>query len=112
MEACPHNKIAPASVIAGLHESQAGAGRHACPVCAYVEGKKAGEAGVRVPGGRIQGCQVGHSAPLSVLTTLPIAKVGQEGTNALSVLTKQASARALPNGRARVQSKQSRLRMA
>ena len=73
MEECVHGQSAPALVIEGLHDSQAGhgTGRHTCPVCAYAEGKKAGEARNPVPGGQIRECQVGNSAPLSVLINLP-----------------------------------------
>lgn len=38
METCLHGKSAPFSTISGLQESQAGAGRHKCAVCAYHAG--------------------------------------------------------------------------
>ena len=71
MEECSHGQGAPIPVIIGLHDSQAGTGRHRCPVCAYAEGRKAGEAGIRAPADRTEECQVGNVAPLSVLSRLP-----------------------------------------
>ncbi len=43
-ENCEHGNAAPRDMIAGLQDSQAGAGRHKCAVCAYQEGFKAGRA--------------------------------------------------------------------
>lgn len=37
-EHCNHGNVAPVEVLENLDESQAGAGRHKCAVCAYREG--------------------------------------------------------------------------
>lgn len=34
-EACKAGSVAPTAVLEQLHPSQAGSGRHKCPVCAY-----------------------------------------------------------------------------
>lgn len=71
MEQCSHGRSAPIAVITGLHDSQAGSGRHRCPVCAYVEGRKHGEAGISMPAGDTEECHVGKAAPGFVLSELP-----------------------------------------
>ena len=38
---CPHQSSAPVALLRELPRSQAGDGRHACPVCAYRAGFKA-----------------------------------------------------------------------
>jgi hypothetical protein len=42
METCSHNSDAPISILENLPYSQAGAGRHKCPVCAYNAGLRKG----------------------------------------------------------------------
>jgi hypothetical protein len=37
-ETCNHGAVAPVSLLSTLHDSQAGSGRHKCPVCAYEQG--------------------------------------------------------------------------
>ncbi len=37
-ETCSRKKAAPKSILQNLHPSQAGEGRHKCPVCAYAAG--------------------------------------------------------------------------
>jgi hypothetical protein len=34
-ETCIHGGVSPISLLAELHHSQAGSGRHRCPICAY-----------------------------------------------------------------------------
>ena len=43
MEDCPHGNSAPLEFLKNLQDSQAGAGRHKCVVCAYKEGFEAGK---------------------------------------------------------------------
>jgi len=42
MEGCDHGKNAPTEILINLADSQAGAGRHKCAICAYAAGYEAG----------------------------------------------------------------------
>jgi Domain of unknown function (DUF3883) len=44
-ETCIHGGVSPASLLAELHNSQAGSGRHRCPTCAYEQGFNIGSSG-------------------------------------------------------------------
>jgi len=44
VENCDHGHAAPRRMLAELPDSQAGMGRHKCPVCAYYHGFQAGMA--------------------------------------------------------------------
>jgi rubredoxin len=80
-EACAHGSTAPYKILENLHESQAGAGRHKCPACAYRLGIEAGIT-KRLGGApdgvekAIERCDEGSSAPKSILRSLPIYQGG------------------------------------
>lgn len=42
-ERCSGGSAAPRTMLEGLHASQAGTGRHKCPICAWKEGFEAGQ---------------------------------------------------------------------
>ena len=42
-ERCSEGTTAPKEMLQGLHHSQAGTGRHKCPICAWREGFEAGQ---------------------------------------------------------------------
>ena len=44
-ESCKHGAISPVSLLESLHDSQAGRGRHRCPICAYDQGFNLGSIG-------------------------------------------------------------------
>lgn len=44
-ETCIHGGVSPISILAELHNSQAGSGRHRCPTCAYEQGFNLGSSG-------------------------------------------------------------------
>lgn len=44
-ETCIHGGVSPVSLLANLHPSQAGKGRHRCPTCAYEQGFLLGSSG-------------------------------------------------------------------
>lgn len=44
-ETCIHGGVSPISLLAELHHSQAGSGRHRCPTCAYEQGFNLGSSG-------------------------------------------------------------------
>jgi hypothetical protein len=44
-ETCIHGGVSPISLLAKLHHSQAGSGRHRCPTCAYEQGFNLGSSG-------------------------------------------------------------------
>lgn len=44
-ETCIHGGVSPISLLAELHNSQAGSGRHRCPTCAYEQGFNLGSSG-------------------------------------------------------------------
>ena len=70
---CAHARQAPVELIERLHESQAGVGRHKCPVCAYALGGVAinADTTARHRGLEIESCAHGASAPAFVLAALP-----------------------------------------
>jgi hypothetical protein len=76
MEKCTHGNVAPTAVIGRLHDSQAGTGRHRCPVCSYSEGLQIGKLGQSLPTSGVEECQCGTSAPSSILSKLPVNQGG------------------------------------
>jgi hypothetical protein len=44
-ETCIHGGVSPISLLAELHHSQAGSGRHRCPTYAYEQGFNLGSSG-------------------------------------------------------------------
>lgn len=76
-ERCDHGSEAPSSALAKLPDSQAGAGRHKCPVCAYQIGFSYLKA--LPPSSSAAGwesCKHGSSAPVAVLNNLPPSQAG------------------------------------
>ena len=70
---CAHGRQAPVELIERLHDSQAGIGRHKCPVCAYEIGTAAiaTDGAARDRGLEIESCACGASAPGFILAALP-----------------------------------------
>ena len=66
MAECPHGSSMPDELIQGLEDSQAGTGRHKCPVCAYEKGTTH-----IVFGAGMESCGHGGLAPVHVLEDLP-----------------------------------------
>ena len=75
-ERCQHGTDAPIVALARLHDSQAGAGRHKCPNCAYQQGFRWGLTHDDFPSTDFETCQIGSTAPRSVLSTLPASQGG------------------------------------
>ena len=76
-ETCIHGGISPVSLLENLHNSQAGSGRHRCPICAYEQGFTLGstkqwgsyeEYCATLTDG--EKCQMGSIAPTSILINL------------------------------------------
>jgi hypothetical protein len=76
-ETCIHGGVSPISLLAELHSSQAGSGRHRCPTCAYEQGFNIGSSGNwksyeeycnTLKDSEI--CQIGSIAPTHILSTL------------------------------------------
>jgi hypothetical protein len=76
-ETCIHGGVSPISLLADLHLSQAGSGRHRCPTCAYEQGFNLGSSGnwnsyedfcnsITDP----ETCQIGSIAPAHILSNL------------------------------------------
>jgi hypothetical protein len=75
-ERCQHGNDTPIVALARLHDSQAGAGRHKCPNCAYQQGFQWGLTHDDFPTADLETCQIGLTAPRSVLSTLPVSQGG------------------------------------
>ncbi len=76
-ETCIHGGSSPISLLAELHHSQAGSGRHRCPTCAYEQGFNFGSSGIwnsyddycnTLKDSEI--CQIGSIAPTHILSIL------------------------------------------
>jgi len=76
-ETCIHGGVSPISLLAELHHSQAGSGRHRCPTCAYEQGFNLGssrnwnnyeEYCNTLTDSEI--CQIGSTAPFHILSNL------------------------------------------
>ncbi len=76
-EICIHGGVSPISLLEGLHHSQAGSGRHRCPICAFELGFNLGSSGtwktyadycITLNDAEI--CQIGSVAPAHILTNL------------------------------------------
>jgi len=67
---CEHGSAAPTEVLQGLPESQAGAGRHKCVICAFQRGL---EGAVGVPA---ETCDHGNAAPIPILLALSQSQAG------------------------------------
>jgi len=76
-ETCIHGGVSPISLLAELHHSQAGSGRHRCPTCAYEQGFNLGSSGNwnsydefanNLTDSEI--CQIGSIAPSNILSNL------------------------------------------
>ena len=76
-ETCIHGGVSPISLLAELHQSQAGSGRHRCPTCAYEQGFNLGSSGNwnsyeeycnTLTDSEI--CQIGSIAPSHILSNL------------------------------------------
>jgi hypothetical protein len=76
-ETCIHGGVSPISLLAELHHSQAGSGRHRCPTCAYEQGFNLGCSGNwssydeycnTLKDSEI--CQIGSIAPSHILSNL------------------------------------------
>ena len=76
-ETCIHGGVSPISLLAELHHSQAGSGRHRCPTCAYEQGFNLGSSGNwnsyeeycnTLTDSEI--CQIGSIAPSHILSNL------------------------------------------
>ncbi|MDR4988890.1 MAG: DUF3883 domain-containing protein [Bacteroidales bacterium] len=76
-ETCIHGGVSPISLLADLHHSQAGSGRHRCPTCAFEQGFNIGSSGnwntyedycnsLTDP----ETCQIGSIAPTHILSNL------------------------------------------
>lgn len=72
---CAHGSDAPEPVLLNLPESQAGAARHKCAVCAYSRGHSEGTQ-LRQLGSPVETCQHGNSAPTDILADLPESQAG------------------------------------
>ena len=75
-ERCQHGSNTPVAALARLHDSQAGAGRHKCPNCAYQQGFQWGLTHEDFPTVDLETCQIGLTAPRSVLSKLPDSQGG------------------------------------
>lgn len=76
-ETCIHGGVSPISLLAELHHSQAGSGRHHCPTCAFEQGFNLGSSGNwnnydeycnNLKDSEI--CQIGSIAPSHILSNL------------------------------------------
>lgn len=76
-ETCIHGGVSPVTLLASLHHSQGGSGRHKCPICAYEQGFQLGSSKVwktyesycktlKDP----ETCKEGNVAPTSILESL------------------------------------------
>lgn len=68
---CEHGSAAPDDLIAAIEESQAGAGRHKCVICAFQHGVS----NVAVAGD-VERCAHGSIAPIAMLVALPPSQAG------------------------------------
>lgn len=76
-EICIHGGVLPVGVLANLHHSQAGSGRHRCPTCAYEQGFLLGSSKKWKSYQEFsktiidaESCQIGIIAPTNVLRNL------------------------------------------
>lgn len=76
-ETCSHNSQAPASILAKLHESQAGKHRHKCCVCAYQVGYTLGSNHTKLPLGNLQECHERKTVAVAILNKLPHSQAGE-----------------------------------
>lgn len=70
MRNCAHGSAAPIAVLERLPDSQAGAGRHKCVICAFQRGQQ------DAIGGALEHCDHGNSAPIEVLRVLAESQAG------------------------------------
>ena len=70
MPQCAHDSAAPADVLQRLADSQAGAGRHKCVICAYQRGLEGNT------GAPTETCNHGNIAPVAVLEGLDHSQAG------------------------------------
>ena len=76
-ESCAHDNKAPTAVLDALHDSQAGAHRHKCCICAYQQGREIGRLNTAFPTtGEIEECRSGRRVPKQVLYKLPDSQAG------------------------------------
>lgn len=73
-ENCSHGNSAPRDLVQHLHPSQAGAGRHKCPVCAFHAGLTSA---AKFAGSLLETCQNGSRAPVAMLSSLPDSQGGK-----------------------------------
>ncbi|MBL0308358.1 MAG: DUF3883 domain-containing protein [Bacteroidetes bacterium] len=76
-ETCIHGGVSPVHLLANLHHSQAGSGRHRCPTCAYEQGFNIGSSTNRKSYQEYcksltdsEQCQDGSIAPTYILSSL------------------------------------------
>lgn len=74
-EFCSHGHHAPQILLKTLPDSQAGAGRHKCPVCAHAAGVAA-TSGTPAVLGITETCAHGRTAPRALLESLPDSQAG------------------------------------
>lgn len=70
LQQCDHGSAAPTEVLQDLPESQAGAGRHKCVICAYQRGLEG------ITGASAENCDHRNVAPVPVLVDLPQSQAG------------------------------------
>lgn len=71
MANCTHGNSMPDDIVAGLHPSQGGTGRHRCAICAFAMGVNHA-----LGQGPTETCQEGSIAPTVVLSNLPDSQAG------------------------------------
>ena len=76
MVRCEHQQVAPDQVISNLQDSQAGAGRHKCVVCAYNKGMEDGQSGFIIPPNEARQCNHHSIAPATALLRLEDSQAG------------------------------------
>lgn len=67
---CPNREKVRAALIDGLPESQAGAGRHKCPICAYAIASDPVQRAKFSTQSGVEKCEHGNEAPVAVLKSL------------------------------------------
>jgi hypothetical protein len=75
-ETCTHRHEAPTTALEALHESQAGAHRHKCCVCAYQEGERLGALSRPQPSGKKERCHEGRTLSIRIINALPESQAG------------------------------------
>lgn len=70
LQQCDHGSAAPSGVLEDLPESQAGAGRHKCVICAFQRGFEGTD------GAPAETCDHANAAPVPMLQDLPQSQAG------------------------------------